>query len=191
MVIKRLKDGVIFVLVCLQMTSCQFTDKNKSKYSKTVQANMNENLGFHQEDLSNNNSLASCPDFPCTENLEIWQGTIQKLKKHQLREVLLFGIGNCEDESIEVIWKHNHQKSTAGLSLDELDLKIFSEEYASFVFTLPLVKVEDYLIDDPYKFPCKVSAFVIESGTCKKVDELVVLSWEEYAQLQYRTVYSK
>lgn len=136
----------------------------------------------------------------CSSELLISIGALQRADpRHQD----LYVFGRCEPVNglgLDVIWVPASDDHRA-LTSDELiamhrNSKCLSKTtnltrsgFKAAVFELPLQEVKDPLLDDPYKFPCLVAAYVTDGEDLKFLSKTRVGSWESYVELQASVIH--
>ena len=131
--------------------------------------------------------------FPvCVNEMTIHIGTLQGLKPQQKSE--LYKFGQCIDgtNSFDVIWVINDELKKKGESeesvYEKLPDSMIIDGVDSYVFKLPLKKIKDPLLDDPYDFPSEVIVTKYSINSTSLIGRFKIKNWEEYVQLQYNCV---
>lgn len=132
-------------------------------------------------------------DFNCKVFLRISYGRIQNPNES-------FGIcrmGQCisDENSFDIIWLLNkpteeRSKTDSDELKDLYETYLKDEQYHDlfkvFYFKMPMKKVHDPLLDDPYYFPVYVEVYIQENYSSKPLflKKQKLSNWNEYVKLQ-------
>lgn len=180
--------------LCLSAVVLACADEHRVQDS-AILASLPTEVDGQMIDINPAQSEEADTSLRCASELMISIGALQRADpRHQD----LYVFGRCEPVNglgLDIIWvpvSNNHK----ALTPDELiamhrDSKCLSKAtnltrsgFKTAVFELPLQQVKDPLLDDPYKFPCLVVAYVTDGDDLKLVSKTRVGSWESYVELQ-------
>ncbi len=128
-----------------------------------------------------------------------WYGTLQALNESQQKEIYIFERCINNGDSFETILVSNFPSYiNSSDKVDYLKEKFNNSQrdgasvkgFTSFIFKLPLNELNDPLLDDPYKFPCNVTAYFsqTENNNFFMIESILINSWEEYQQFQFECI---
>jgi len=132
-------------------------------------------------------------------NLHIWYGSIQQISENN-NEIFHFGqyLSNNLDSTFDVNWVMDQPIEIRKRKKDIIEKKfsknikniknLILDDFNTYVFKLPLKKIEDPILDDPYIFPCKVTVFVNDKKRLIKIKESKVMNWSDYNTLRLNII---